>query len=34
MTAVVKAEAIAGYLLRATGLAASEDPEEHIREAA
>lgn len=34
MTAAAKAEAAAGYLLRATGLAASDPPEELIREAA
>ena len=34
MTAAAKAEAAAGYLLRATGLDASAEPEEQIREAA
>jgi len=34
MTAAAKAEAAAGYLLRATGLAASDEPEDQIREAA
>jgi antirestriction protein ArdC len=34
MTAAAKAEAAAGYLLRATGLDASVEPEEQIREAA
>ncbi|MGY2734650.1 antirestriction protein ArdC [Sphingomonas sp. UYP23] len=34
MTAAAKAEAAAGYLLRATGLATSDEPEEQIREAA
>ncbi|RVT39096.1 antirestriction protein ArdC [Sphingobium algorifonticola] len=34
MTAAAKAESAAGYLLRATGLAASETAEEKIRAAA
>ncbi|WP_241659738.1 zincin-like metallopeptidase domain-containing protein [Sphingomonas glacialis] len=34
MTAAAKAEAAAGYLLRATGLAASDEPEQQICEAA
>nr|WP_175518291.1 zincin-like metallopeptidase domain-containing protein [Sphingomonas sp. OK281] len=34
MTAAAKAEAAAGYLLRATGLDVSTEPEDEIRQAA